>query len=155
MKKLITIILSVVLVFAFASCKKSETNGVITDSGGVSQSSENGEASSVSSADENKSEQETKETTKKAKETTTTPMPTTGAKDAISISAEDAYKRLSDFYGKAYHVEEKEKQDDIQHYEVRDNMGNLYAKLEVNLKTSDVKETVEHSGEVNTFNLLV
>ena len=142
MKKIISIMLCFAILFAFASCKKADTKGVITDSGGVSQNS-GSEASAVSEAEN--------ETT----ESTTTPMPTTQAKDSIPISAEDALKRLSEFYGSAYSVEEKELKDNIQHYEVRDKKGNLYSKLEVNLKTSDVKETIEHSGEVNTFNLLV
>ena len=134
------------VLFAFASCKKADAGGIITDSGGVSQNSFS-EASATSEAQENSDEKTTV--------STTTPMPTTKAKDAIPISAEEALKRLSEFYGSAYSVEEKELKDDIQHYEVRDKKGNLYSKLEVNLKTSDVKETIEHSGEVNEFNLLV
>ena len=147
MKKIVLIMLCFAIAFAFASCKKDNASGIITDSKGVSQQSSS-DTSAVSKAE---SGDEKSETTV----STTTPMPTTKAKDAIPISADEAYKRLSEFYGSAYHVEEKELKDDIQHYEVRDNQGNLYSKLEVNLKNSDVKETIEHSGEVNEFNLLV
>ena len=156
MKKLLAIMLCAVIAFAFAACKNDETEGIKTDSGGVSQQS--GDASSETSEADSKGAtgaQSGSEEKDVSLPSTTTPMPSTEAKDAIPISVDDATLRLSKFYGSAYHVEEKVEKNSVMYYEVRDNLGNLYAKVEVNLKTSDAKETVEHSGEVNTFNLLV
>ena len=155
MEKIVCLFICVIIAFAFSSCKKGEASGVITDSGGVTGQTQTGDGTAVSS-DKSK---ETKETTKKSKKnatvSTTTPMPETKAKDAVGISSREALEKMSDFYGSAYHVEQKDKKGNIQNYEVRDNLGNLYAKVEVNLKTSDAKEIIEHSGEINTFNLLV
>ncbi|MBR4240751.1 MAG: hypothetical protein IKR97_00850 [Eubacterium sp.] len=153
MKKVISIFLCAAVLFAFTSCKKDSANGIITDSGGVSQQSESGEASAVSSADESGKADNKKEST--TKESTTTPMPETSEKDSIPISSDEAFKRLCEFYGNAYTVEQKELKGDIQHYEVRDSKGNIYSEIEVNLKNSDAKETIVHSKEVNKFNLLV
>ncbi len=153
MKKIICVSICVIIAFAFASCKKGATKGVITDSGGVTGQTQSSDVSAVSSAQSTTEEKkDEKETTK---ESTTTPMPSTKAEEAIPISKDEALERLSEFYGSAYKVKEAEKKGDIQHYKVFDNAGNLYAKLEVNLKNSDVKETIEHSGEINQFNLLV
>ena len=144
--------------------KTDKQNNVGADSDSNSSSaSENktsaaskGESSSASESEaKNVSENKTKAKEKTSDTSTTTSMPSTKAQEAIPISSEEALKLLSGFYGKAYAVEEKEKQGDIQYYEVYDKHKNLYAKVEVNLKNSDTKETIEHSGEVNTFNLLV
>ncbi|MBR3737150.1 MAG: hypothetical protein IKN26_00280, partial [Eubacterium sp.] len=110
------------------------------------------------SADESGKADNKKESTKKDSATTkstTTPMPETSEKDSIPISSDEAFKRLCEFYGNAYTVEQKKLKGDIQHYEVRDSKGNIYSEIEVNLKNSDAKETIVHSKEVNKFNLLV
>ena len=158
MKRILALILCLAIIPVFASCKKDNANGIITDSGGVSQQSESGEASAVSSADESGKADNKKESTTKdsaTTESTTTPMPETSEKDSIPISSDEAFKRLCEFYGNAYTVEQKELKGDIQHYEVRDSKGNIYSEIEVNLKNSDAKETIVHSKEVNKFNLLV
>ena len=162
MKKTISLLLCVAVAFAFVSCKNNSAGEEKSNTVTSQTTVENTTTAAVSKPDETITEttgkakkNKTKKSKKKTTESTTTPMPKTNAKEAVSISRDDALQRLKDFYGSAYHVEEKEKKGNIQHYEVRDNMGNLYAKLEVNLKTSDAKETVLHSGEVNEFNLLV
>ena len=169
MKKILCVLLCVALAFCFISCKNgAESSGKKENTTYYSEYSTNanGQVKPVSSTDNNKNEtntdksknkasEKTNNNSKKTKQTTTTPMPKTNAKEAVSISRDDALKRLKNFYGSAYQVEEKEKKGSIQHYEVSDSVGNLYARVEVNLKTSDVKETVVHSGEVNEFNLLV
>ena len=101
----------------------------------------------------------TTQTTTKSNDTTTkkatTKSQTTKAEEAIPISVNEALDKLDEFYGSAYNVNATVREGDIQYFRVTDIKENLYARVEVNLKTSDAKETIEHSGEVNEFNLSV
>ncbi len=151
MKKTICLLLCVAMAFCVSSCKKGSDN----KNGNANSTAVSSEAESSANSNNTNNNQNSNNPKNNSKESTTTPMPKTKASEAVSISQDDALKKLSDFYGSAYHVEETKKKGSVQHYEVRDNTGNLYAKLEVNLKTSNAKETVVHSGEVNEFNLLV
>ena len=167
MKKTICLIICVTIAFAFASCKNGankttqdnssteystlESTEATTESTEVSDTTaKNGEAKS-DTTDKNSKEK----TSKKKKKATTEEENEEDYEGSIPISREEALEVLSQFYGDAYNVEQKKQKGDIQYYEVRDNKGNLYAKVEVNLKNSDAKEIVEHSGEEYKFNLLV
>ena len=61
----------------------------------------------------------------------------------LAKSEEEAFERLKEFYGTAYSVKETEVKDDILYLETYDIKNNLYSKIEVNLKTSDVKDNTE------------
>jgi len=139
MKKIICLILCLLFALSFVSCKNIASKKAGDNTAQNTSSSAQGaegktEGSSVS---------------------TTTPMPTTKKRDAVSISSDDALTRLSEFYGAAYKVSEKEQKDGILYLEAHDINGNLYSEIEVELDTANVKETIVHSGEVNEFNLLV
>ena len=139
MKKVICLILCFSCLFVFASCKNTASKNA----------GENSTQNTSSSA------QGTEEKTESSSVYATTPMPSTKKRNAVSISSDDALTRLSEFYGAAYKVVEKEEKDGILYLEAYDINGNLYSKIEVNLENSNVKETIVHSGEVNEFNLLV
>jgi len=164
MKKFICLMLCLICALAFVSCQKKSTEGITEKETSAVSTSDVSEASQKKSdkqkestaASAGESANNKKKTTTSASSTTTaTPMPSTEANEAIPISVEEALEMLSNFYGRAYTVEKKGKKGDIQFFEVYDKHKNLYAKLEVNLKNSNVIETIEHSGEVNMFNLLV
>ena len=63
------------------------------------------------------------------------------------ISAENAEKKLVEFYGTLYKVQ---KTDD-EHYVIKDNHNKEYAKVKVYLKGGVFTETVTDSGEKNVI----
>ena len=140
---------------AFAACKKG-TEGVSTTAPESTTSAVEATtqaATTEASATTQATTKSSNTTTNKAKETTKSQ--TTKAEEAIPISVNEALDKLGEFYGGAYNVNATVREGDIQYFRVTDKKENLYARVEVNLKTSDAKETIEHSGEVNEFNLSV
>ena len=149
MKKVICLILCISAVLAFSSCKKGNEDVTTTQTEQTSQVVSTTNSSTTAPSTEKQS------TTEKTTEKTTTPMPSTKASEAVPITVNEALDRLSSFYGAAYNVNATVKEGNIQYFKITDKKDNLYARVEVNLKTSDAKETIEHSGEVNEFNLSV
>jgi hypothetical protein len=146
MKRIVSILLCFSAAFAFVSCAKKPEVDITTST--TAQATTAATTLTTTTAT-------TETSTETTTVSTTTPMPSTKADEAVPISVNEALDRLTEFYGAAYDVNASVKEDNIQYFKVTDKQGNLYARVEVNLKTSDAKETVEHSGEVNEFNLLV
>ena len=153
MKKVICIILCISAMLAFASCKKGGEEATTSATSQTEVSTTTAENATTAATTQKQTTTET--TTKKTTQKTTTPMPSTKASEAVPITVNEALDRLSNFYGSAYNVNATVKEGDIQYFKITDKKENLYARVEVNLKTSDAKETIEHSGEVNVFNLSV
>lgn len=162
MKKTLCTLLCICALLMFASCHNGE--GDITTTAATEQTSQT-QSESTSKKDETTTKADTSETTGTTAYSTTAPSttkkkepastPSTKANEVIEITVNQALDRLSEFYGSAYDVNATVKENSIQYFKITDKKGNLYARVEVNLKTSDAKETIEHSGEVNEFNLAV
>ena len=155
MKKAICIILCVSAVLAFASCKKG---GEDVSTTAPSQSAVQEQTSSTaapvqsSASSEEKTTQAEKageKTTEKSAEKTT--AQSTRENEATPVTVNRALDWLEEFYGGAYNVNATIKEGNIQYFKITDKQGNLYARVEVNLKTSHGKEKVSHSGEENEF----
>ena len=150
--------LSLSVLFAFSACKKeeTETTTAVSEISSTSQKAQEQTSQNVSQTEESETTPSTTEKkTEKKTQKTTTQMPSTKANEAIPITVNEALDRLSDFYGSAYDVNASVKEGDYQYFKVTDKKGNKYAQVKVNLKTSDAEETIEHTKEVNYFNLLV
>ena len=159
MKKIICIMLCISAVLVFSSCKNGggevTTTAAATEPASVSRTVPSTEPDE-SEAENTSSVQTTADSTTEAPtEDKTTTAPSTRAAESIPITVNQALDRLSEFYGGAYEVNATVKENGIQYFKITDKQGNLYARVEVNLKTSDAKETIVHSGEVNEFNLSV
>ena len=154
MKKTICIVLCIAAMFAFVSCKKDggqeeTTISTTAQSETVSTTQKPAEPSTT------KEQSTSQTTTEKTTDKTTKKEPSTKENEAIPITVNEAIDSLTEFYGAAYKVHATVKEGSIQYFKITDTQDNLYARVEVNLKTSDAKETIEHSGEVNEFNLSV
>ena len=149
-------------VLVFSSCKNggeditTTTAAASTEPASVSQTVPS-TAAAQSDADNTSASQtesgSTSEAASASAKNNTTTAPSTRAAETIPITVNQALDRLSEFYGGAYDVNATVQENGIQYFKITDKQGNLYARVEVNLRTSDAKETVEHSGEVNEFNL--
>lgn len=161
MKKYVCIVLCIFSALIFTSCKNSAEITASTKEG-VS-ATEQGDKNETSSSSANETSQKPSQASDKEEKTTSqarsenesTSQKPREQTDSIPISIDEALDKLRDFYGAAYDVSATEKDGSVQRYEVKDKKQNLYAVVEVNLETSDAKEKIIHSDEINEFNLSV
>lgn len=141
---------------AFASCKKG-TEDAKTATTVPKSTMQSTKSIPTTKAQESAAASSTEKqtTSEKSKEQTTSQKTTAKAKETVPITVNEALDRLSSFYGSAYNVNATVKEGFVQYFKITDKKDNLYARVKVDLKTSKATETIEHSGEVNEFNLSV
>ena len=156
MKRLIAILLSTAVILScFVACSKTkpENENTATVPPAIEQTSDDAIKTTAPTTEEPATEKQTESTAEESttEKTTSGKVRTTNPDKSISVN--EAFNYLSDFYGKSYTINATIKEDGIQYFKVFDKKGNLYSRVSVDLDNSKMTETIVDSGEINEFTI--